>query len=65
MIWELRREHKIGLLIDIANLSRHPNFSQATDMLEKAFAKIPNNMNLIIYSDQGWQYQHKHYQKNA
>ena len=45
------------------NLSRHPNLVQTTDMLEKAFAKIPDNTNLILYSDQGWQYQHKHYQK--
>lgn len=45
------------------NLSRHPNLAQTTDMLEKAFAKIPDNTNLILHSDQGWQYQHKHYQK--
>ena len=32
-------------------------------MLEKAFTKIPDNTNLILHSDQGWQYQHKHYQK--
>ena len=32
-------------------------------MLEKAFSKIPDNTNLILHSDQGWQYQHKHYQK--
>ena len=45
------------------NLSRHPNLNQVTDMLEKAFSKIPENTNLILHSDQGWQYQHKHYQK--
>ena len=45
------------------NLSRHPNLNQVTDMLEKAFTKIPDNTNLILHSDQGWQYQHKHYQK--
>ena len=45
------------------NLSRHPNLLQVTDMLEKAFAKIPDDTNLILHSDQGWQYQHKHYQK--
>jgi len=45
------------------NLSRHPNLNQVTDMLEKAFAKIPDDTNLILHSDQGWQYQHKHYQK--
>lgn len=32
-------------------------------MLNKAFAKIPDNTNLILHSDQGWHYQHKHYQK--
>ncbi len=45
------------------NLSKHPNLSQVTDMLEQAFSKIPDNANLILHSDQGWQYQHKHYQK--
>lgn len=43
------------------NLSRHPNLAQTTDMLEKAFAKIPDNTNLILHSDQGWQYQHVTY----
>lgn len=45
------------------NLSRHPNLMQITDMLNKAFAKIPDNTNLILHSDQGWQYQHKNYQQ--
>jgi transposase InsO family protein len=45
------------------NLSYHANLMQITDMLEKAFAKIPNGTNLILHSDQGWQYQHKHYRK--
>lgn len=45
------------------NLSRHTNIAQTTDMLEKAFAKISDNTNLILHSDQGWQYQHKQYQK--
>ena len=44
------------------NISRHPIFSQVTDMLEKAFKKIPNDTNLILHSDQGWQYQMKQYQ---
>ena len=44
------------------NLSRHPGFNQVVDMLEKAFCKIPNNTNLILHSDQGWQYQMKQYQ---
>ena len=44
------------------NLSRHPNFQQIKDMLNKAFEKIPDNTNLILHSDQGWQYQMKQYQ---
>ena len=44
------------------NLSKHPIFHQVVDMLEKAFNKIPDNTNLILHSDQGWQYQMKRYQ---
>ena len=44
------------------NLSRHPNFNQVLDMLKKAFKRILNNTNLILHSDQGWQYQMKQYQ---
>ncbi len=44
------------------NLSRRPVFAQVVDMLEKAFNKIPDNTNLILHSDQGWQYQMKQYQ---
>ena len=32
------------------------------DMLEEAFRELPDGTNLILHSDQGWQYQHKHYQ---
>ena len=45
------------------NISSSPNLVQVMDMLDKAFAKIPNDTNLIFHSDQGWQYQHKRYQK--
>ena len=34
-----------------------------TNMLNKAFEKIPDDTNLILHSDQGWQYQHKQYQR--
>ena len=44
------------------NLSRRPVFAQVVDMLEKAFNKIPDNTDLILHSDQGWQYQMKQYQ---
>ena len=45
------------------NISSSPNFHQTIDMLEKAFSKIPNDTNLILHSDQGWQYQMKQYQE--
>lgn len=44
------------------NLAHHPTLEQTMDMLNKAFKKIPDNSNLILHSDQGWQYQHKNYQ---
>ncbi len=44
------------------NLSRHPVFNQVVDMLQKAFLRINNKTNLILHSDQGWQYQMKQYQ---
>ena len=40
-----------------------PVLSMVTEMLEQAFQKIPDGTNLILHSDQGWQYQHKYYQK--
>lgn len=43
------------------NISDRPTFNQTTDMLEKAFLKIPDNTKLILHSDQGWQYQMKRY----
>jgi len=44
-------------------ISKHPVLSMVTDMVSIAFEKIPDNTNLILHSDQGWQYQHKHYQR--
>lgn len=43
-------------------LNERPVFNQVVMMLKKAFIKIPNNTNLILHSDQGWQYQMKQYQ---
>ncbi|MCR5080485.1 MAG: IS3 family transposase [Treponema sp.] len=45
------------------NISEHPDFAQVMDMLDKAFEKIPDGTNLILHSDQGWQYQQKKYQE--
>lgn len=44
------------------NLSKHPTFQQVVNMLKEAFSKVPNCNNLILHSDQGWQYQMKQYQ---
>lgn len=38
------------------SISNSPVLNQVMDMLDKAFAKIPDNTRLIFHSDQGWQY---------
>ena len=43
-------------------LTERPVFNQIIVMLKKAFKKIPNNTNLLLHSDQGWQYQMRRYQ---
>jgi putative transposase len=43
-------------------LTERPVFNQVVMMLKKAFKKIPDNTNLTLHSDQGWQYQMKQYQ---
>ena len=40
------------------DLSLSPNLIQITNMLDSAFKKFPKLNNLILHSDQGWQYQH-------
>lgn len=45
------------------SISDRPVLSMVTQMLGKAFARIPNETNLILHSDQGWQYQHKQYRR--
>jgi len=44
-------------------ISEHPVMKQVINMLKKVFVKIPDNTQLVLHSDQGWQYQHKSYQK--
>ena len=44
-------------------ISDRPVLSMVTSMLDKAFEQIPDGTNLILHSDQGWQYQHKQYQR--
>ncbi len=54
-----RKTCKRCLKIDMGHLVV---FNQVVMMLNKALKKIPNNTNLILHSDQGWQYQMKNYQ---
>jgi putative transposase len=44
-------------------ISERPALSMVTEMLDKAFEVIPDGTGLILHSDQGWQYQHKQYQR--
>jgi transposase InsO family protein len=44
-------------------ISDRPVLSMVTSMLDKAFVTIPDGTSLILHSDQGWQYQHKVYQR--
>ena len=44
-------------------ISDRPVLPMVITMLEKAFATIPDDANLLLHSDQGWQYQHKKYQR--
>ena len=43
-------------------ISDRPILSMVTSMVDKAFENLPDGTGLILHSDQGWQYQHKHYQ---
>ena len=51
-----------GYLVDYT-LFQRPVLTMVTTMLEKAFETIPDGTDLILHSDQGWQYQHKQYQR--
>ena len=44
-------------------ISERPVLGMVTSMLEKAFETIPDGTGLVLHSDQGWQYQHKQYQR--
>ena len=53
----------LSSILDLVSytISDRPVLSMVTTMLDKAFAKIPDGTDLILHSDQGWQYQHKQY----
>ena len=44
-------------------LTERPSLSMVTEMLDAAFKQIPDGIDLTLHSDQGWQYQHKRYQR--
>ena len=44
-------------------ISDRPVLSMVTDMVKNALPVLPKKASPILHSDQGWQYQHKHYQK--
>ena len=44
-------------------ISDRPVLRMVTSMLDKVFQKIPDGTDLILHSDQGWQYQHRQYQQ--
>ena len=44
-------------------ISERPVLSMVMEMLDKALPALPPGAAPILHSDQGWQYQHKHYQK--
>ena len=44
-------------------ISDRPVLGMVTSMRDKTFEKIPDDTGLILHSDQGWQYQHKQYQR--
>ena len=44
-------------------ISDRPVLSMVMDMARQALAVLPRGAAPILHSDQGWQYQHQHYQK--
>ena len=44
-------------------ISNRPVLSMVMNMLDNAARQLPLGAAPILHSDQGWQYQHKHYQK--
>ena len=44
-------------------ISDHPVLSMVMTMLDSAILQLPQGATPILHSDQGWQYQHKQYQR--
>ncbi|MEG1019309.1 MAG: DDE-type integrase/transposase/recombinase, partial [Oscillospiraceae bacterium] len=43
--------------------AERPILSTVTEMLDRAFKKLPAGVGLILHSDRGWHYRHKQYQR--
>ena len=60
-------EYIVKYQIDYApiygEIKQNINGKYYTTGANRTGCKIPDNTNLILHSDQGWQYQHKHYRK--
>ena len=62
--YHLKRMQKTDKYASVSyTILDRPVLSMVTTMLNEAFAKIPDGTNLILHSDQSWQYQHKQYQR--
>ncbi len=44
------------------SISERPTFNMTMQMLDGAFKRLPKDTDLILHSDQGWQYQMRQYQ---
>ncbi len=44
------------------NISYRPTLDLVMNMIDSAFIKIPDQIDLVLHSDQGWHYQHNNYQ---
>lgn len=45
------------------SISSRPTLELVMGMVDAALAKLPSQADLILHSDQGWQYQHRNYQQ--
>ena len=46
----------------VYTIAERPSLSMVTDMVGRAFESLQDGTDLILHSDQGWQYQHRQYQ---
>jgi hypothetical protein len=54
---------KVFKIVAKEMVAEHADFKQVVAMLKMSFKKISDHKNLILHSDQGWQYQMKQYQR--